>query len=253
MKKIILSLSIIILSALSLISCETDNYMLYDTTSINKLYFQHDTVKFVYGPKPDKDVDISVPVKLIGFANLDADASFVVEIDEARSTAKNGIHYTFAEEVRIMKDSTVAYVNINIDKKNLIKDISYKLYLRIRENDSYAPTNKVKCYVEFGNTSIPQPEWWKPDKLGVYTQEKLVLFIEYFTATKSSKPKIYDAIVYGWGPYLEEPCNGNNRFQHLLTTAVYVTYFKEEMYWPMYEYYVASGYNPLYEIPNPLK
>lgn len=252
MKKIILSLSIILLSAISLTSCNTDNYMLYDTSSINKLYFQNDTVKFVYGPKPDKDIDISIPIKLIGFANLESDASFIVEIDEARSTAKNGIHYTFAEEVRIMKDSTVAYVHLNIDKTNLIKDISYKLFLRIRENETYAPTNKVKCYVEFGDTSIPQPAWWKPDRLGNYTQEKLILFIEYFHKSKDSKPMIYDAIVYGWGLYLDEVSNGNNRFEHLLTTAAYVTYFKEEMYQPMYEYYIASGYNPLYEIPNPL-
>lgn len=240
------------ISALSFTSCNTDNYLLYDTSSINKLYFQNDTVKFVYGPKPDKEIDIAVPVKLIGFVNLESDASFIVEIDEARSTAKNGVEYTLSEEVRIMKDSSIAYVNINIDKTKLVKDLKYKLYLRIRENDTYAPTNKVKCYVEFGDTSIPQPAWWKPDRLGAYTQEKLILFIEYFHRSKDSKPKIFDAIVYGWGLYLEEPCNGNGRFQHLLTTAVYLTYFIEEIYQPMYEYYVASGYNPLYEIPQPI-
>lgn len=247
MNKIFLTLTFLI--STMLFSCNQDNYMLYDASAINKIYFEVDSAMYVYGPREDKDVDMDIVVKLIGLADLEKDVAFIAIPNETKSTAKYGIHYEFAEDVHFKKDSTQAHVLINIKKEALVKDMLYTLYLDLNQNDTYAPTNKVKCVIQFGDIYVPQPLWWKPDRLGTYSQEKLTLFMKYFHATKEIKPVIYDQIVTKWGLYIDK--TDYTRYPYLLTTYTYTAYFREYMYTPMYEYYEQTG-DERYKLPNPL-
>lgn len=248
MNKLLLTLTFLI--STMLFSCNQDNYMLYNASEINKIYFEVDSAKYVYGPREDKDIDMDLIVKLIGLADLEKDVAFLATPDETKSTAKYGIHYTFAEDVRFKKDSTQAHVLINIKKEALVKDVLYTLYIDLEENDTYAPTNKVKCIVQFGDIYVPQPLWWMPDRLGTYSQEKLTLFMKYFHATKDVKPLIYQQIVDKWGLYID--IEDYWRYPWLLTTYTYTSYFREYVYTPMYEYYIATGGDERYKLPNPL-
>ena len=250
MNKIYTYLFILIASWL-LSACDDENYQLYDADQINKIYFGADSVNFVYGARNDEECDVRIPIKLIGLANLEKDDVFQVEIDNYESTAKNGVHYTLNEQQYFKKDSTMAYINIDLHKEALVKDVTYTIILRLGTTDHYTPANeRQKCVITFGDTYIEQPAWWLPDRLGTYTQEKLILFIQYFHKTKVNTPVIYEAIKFGWGEYLDTPDEDNSRFEHLLTTYSYITYFKEYFYEPMYEYYLKTG-DKRYEIPNP--
>lgn len=231
-------------------SCDDENYQLYDASQINKIYFGVDSVNFIYGAREDLECDVTIPVKLIGLANLEGEGAFKVEIDNYESTAKNGIHYHLDEIQYFGKDSTIAHIKIDLDKSALVKDITYTLILRLGTNEHYTPANTKKCIINFGDTYIEQPAWWKPDRLGTYTQEKLIMFIRCFHATKDITPVLYEAIELGWGKYLDTPSEDNSRFQHLLTTYTYVSYFKQYFYTPMYEYYLETN-DKRYEMPDP--
>lgn len=240
----------LLVCAITALSCDDENYQLYDAGAINKIYFGVDTVNFIYGARADLDCDVTIPVKLIGLASLEQDDAFRVEVDNYESLAKNGIHYRMDELQFFHKDSTMAYIKIDFDKNALVKDVVYTLILRLGTNDRYAPANTKKCIITFGDTYIQQPAWWKPDRLGTYTQEKLIMFIQCFQGTKEITPLIYEAIELDWGEYLDTPSESNSRFQHLLTTYTYVTYFKEYFYTPMYEYYLKTG-DKRYQMPDP--
>lgn len=249
MKRIYTCLFLLVAACLAT-SCDDENYQLYDANAINKIYFGADTVRFIYGARPDLDCDVTIPVKLIGLANLEKEAPFVVEVDAYESLAKNGVHYHMDEVQYFGKDSTMAYIKIDFDKQALVKDVVYTIILRLGSNEQYVPSNTKKCVIQFGDTYIEQPAWWKPDRLGTYTQEKLIMFIQRFHATKTITPVLYEAIEVGWGEYLDTPSESNNRFQHLLTTYAYTTYFKEYIYTPMYRYYLSTG-DKRYEMPDP--
>lgn len=247
MRKLIYFFTLIFLMCITF-SCKED-YLLYDSQDINKLYFDQEEVEFIYGPRPDLEEDISLKIHLIGFANLGQDAEIKVIPDEERSTAKYGIHYTFTEEPRISKDSTVAYVRLNFLRESLVKDMIYTIHLHIGSNEDYIPTNTSKCLIKFGDTDVPQPTWWQPDRLGTYTLEKYMMFIELYHKSEEEYPEIYKNIEKDWGRYLDQTTS----FRHmwLLTTAAYLGYFKKKMYVPMYEYFLKTG-NEAYRIPDPM-
>ena len=72
----------------ALFSCTDEDYKLYNTSLTNKIYFDKDTFFFEYGPREDKEVDLEVPISLIGLANFDRDVEFKVSADVRNSTAK---------------------------------------------------------------------------------------------------------------------------------------------------------------------
>lgn len=250
MKKLYTYLFALLAVCFATTSCEDTDYQVYDASQVNKIYFGTDSVKFSYGAREDLDCDVRIPIKLIGMANLETDVPFVVEIDEYESTAKKDIQFHIADQQLFRKDSVMAYIDLDFVRDNLIKDVSYTLILRLGSNESYVPANNKKCVITFGDTYIEQPAWWKPDRLGTYSQEKLILFIQCFHKTKDTYPVIYEAIESGWGEYLDTPSESNSRFPYLLTTAAYLTYFKENFYKPMYEYYLATG-DERYAMPDP--
>lgn len=229
-------------------ACTNDDYQLYDTSLVNKIYFERDSFFFEYGPREDKEVDLEIPISLIGLANLQQDAEFKVSADIQNSTAKSGVHYGMDELQVFMKDSVTAVIKLDFKRYNLVKDIQYKLYLNLESNEGYIPTNKTRCVVFFGDISIEQPAWWRPDRLGTYSQEKLILFIKCFQSTKESLPVMYDGIVSKWGEFLDN--EEHDRYQYLLTTYVYLGFLRQYLYTPMYEYYLQTG-DERYRMPNP--
>lgn len=247
MKKIYTYIVAILLFG-ALYSCTNEDYQLYNTSLTNKIYFDRDSFFFQYGPREDKEVDLEVPISLIGLANFDQDVEFKVSADIRNSTAKLGIHYDMNEIQVFMKDSVTAAIKLDFKRDNLVKDIQYKFYLNLEANDDYIPTNRTRCVVFFGDISLEQPAWWRPDRLGTYNQEKLILFIKYFHATKDLLPVLYDDIESKWGEYLDNTSHG--RYEYLLTTYVYTGYFKQHIYTPMYEYYIQSG-DDHYKLPDP--
>ncbi len=246
MKNILFLISGFIILFLS--NCQTEDYKLYDVSQTNRIYFEYDSLSFIYGARADKECDIRIPIKLIGMVNIDKDVEFDLDIDAYESTGKQNFHYTIEENQYFKKDSVLAYINIDFDRSKLIKDVEYSLYIYLKGNEHYIPANNKCCTIEFGDITISQPTWWKTDRLGEYTEEKYILFIECFKKTQIITPVIYDAITYLWGEFLDKTDHWRHKW--LLTTYTYTSYFKQYFYVPMYEYYLETG-DERYEIPNP--
>lgn len=126
-----------------LFSCTDEDYKLYNPSLTNKIYFDRDSFFFEYGPREDKDIDLEVPISLIGLAHFDRDVEFKVSADVRNSTAKLGVHYNMDEVQVFMKDSVTAAIKLDFKRDNLVKDIQYKLYLNLEANDNYIPTNRT--------------------------------------------------------------------------------------------------------------
>ena len=119
----------------ALFSCTDEDYKLYNTSLTNKIYFDKDTFFFEYGPREDKEVDLEVPISLIGLANLDQDVEFKVSADVRNSTAKLGVHYDMNEIQVFMKDSVTAAIKLDFKRDNLVKDIPVS-YTHLRAHET---------------------------------------------------------------------------------------------------------------------
>lgn len=165
MKKLYMYIVAILLFG-ALFSCTDEDYQLYNTSLTNKIYFDRDSFFFQYGPREDKEIDLEIPISLIGLANFDQDMEFKVSADVRNSTAKLGVHYDMSEIQVFMKDSVTAAIKLDFKRDNLVKDIQYKLYLNLEANDNYIPTNRTKCIVLFGDINMDQPAWWQSGSFG---------------------------------------------------------------------------------------
>ena len=140
----------------ALFSCTDEDYKLYNTSLTNKIYFDKDTFFFEYGPREDKEVDLEVPISLIGLANFDRDVEFKVSADVRNSTAKLGVHYNMDEIQVFMKDSVTAAIKLDFKRDNLVKNIQYKLYLNLEANDEYIPIGQnASCFLVILVSSNP--------------------------------------------------------------------------------------------------
>lgn len=239
---------LILFLSLVFAACEDDNYQLYDTGQINTIFFEKDTIRFNYGLNMDKDCDIELNLGLIGLVNTEQDIPFVVKPDGKSSTAKLNLHYTMEAQQFFMKDSVRAHIKLDLFKDELVKNVEYKLYLQLGENEYFRPTHRTRCVVIFGDISLQQPAWWLPDYLGTYNQDKLVLFVECFRQSKDKAPLIYNMIVQDYGENLDK--EDYERYQWLLTTDSHRGFLDKYIYIPMYEYYQQTK-DPKYQIPDP--
>lgn len=226
-------------------SCEKNDYQIYDRNQRNKLFFDSDSLQFIYGLTRDHDIDLNVKVNLIGFVDLKENQLFEVQIVKEKTTAQEGVHFTLPQEIMLLKDSIVAYIPLDFHKSNLEKNKEYVLTLRLLENENYMPTDIRECTISFGDKDIAAPIWWRSDKLGDYNQEKLILFVDYYHQSKEKSPVIYESIRNTWGENLDQGTATN-----LLTIAKYQGYLNRYILVPMYEYYLETN-DSQYQIPNP--
>ena len=235
---------LIFFGGLSLSSCENTDYQIYNKNEKDKLFFVDDTVRFTYGLTMEKDVDLSVRVKLIGFIDFSQDNAFKLEVQSDTAT-KRGIHYELSDVNQMPKDSLEASVPINFKKMNLEKNKEYCFTLRLVANENYDPTDNKQCVILFSNKDITAPVWWQSAKLGEYNQEKLILFVDFYHQSKEQSPVIYNKIKATWGENLDQGTATN-----LLSVYAYQGYLRRYILSPMYEYYLNSN-DPMYQIPNP--
>ena len=232
---------------IALPACENTDYLKYNSSQKDQIYFQSDSVNFVYGFRSDEDADLEVRADVIGFVNTQGDTPFSVSVNRELTTAVEGTHFKVLPGPTIDRDSTHGAVKIDFTKSNLELGKQYMLTLDLVENDSYKPAEVRQCRVYFGNLEIPAPKWWRDEYVGTYTQEKFVLFVELYSETKETSPYFYNTINNLWGPTLQ---GTPSREAFLLTTAAYRGYLIRYIYGPMYEYYLSTN-DPKYEIPNP--
>lgn len=236
--------SLVFFGVFTIFSCENTDYKIYDSNDKDKLFFVDDTLRFTYGLTLDKEVDLNVGVKLIGFVDLKEDKAFKLKIVEDTNVRK-GEHYDIPDVNLMPKDSLKAFIPLDFKKANLKKNKEYRLTLQLVENENYAPADVKECVIFFSNKDIEAPVWWQAAKVGEYNQEKFILFVDFYHQSKELSPVIYENIRKEWGENLDEGTSKN-----LLAIYSYQGFLNRYILTPMYEYYLESN-DPLYRIPNP--
>lgn len=173
-----------ILLALLVAGCEDTDYLKYDSRQKDKIYFSEETVKFEYGFRMDNPIDLTVPVEVIGFVDIDKDNVFSVRINQELTTAVEGVHFKLLDHTVILKDSAQGVVNLDFIKVNLEMDQLYTLTLDLFENETYLPTDRKRCTISFGNLAIPAPAWWYSGRLGNTIRKSISYLWNYFTKQK---------------------------------------------------------------------
>lgn len=238
-------LYILILLSIGMFSCKKSEYLLYNIQETNKIYFKYDTLKFNYGMLQDKEVDLLLSAGLIGMVDKNADRDFTITINQSLTTAEAGKHYTVPATLQLHKDSANASIPLDFHKDNMEFDKEYLLTIELQSNAQFQATDVTRSVIIFANKSIPAPVWWRSDRLGDYNQDKLILFVTHYTATKDNSSVLYNKIKNTWGEHLitGTPIN-------LLTIAEYREYIKRYILIPMYDYYLETN-EERYKIPNP--
>lgn len=246
MKKIILCL---FATAFFFGACSDNDYLVYDADGINHLCFTTDSIYFEYGFYEDMDTEIVVPLSLLGIPPMEEGETMEFSLSFGDET-----NVTEGEEFRflntgLMTDS-VNCIKIDILKDNLELNRECILVLDIEENENFAPAGLSRCYIKFGYMELSVPDWWLESKLGTYTIEKHVMFVNLFWATEETSPYYYALLAGRFGYNLEltyKPYT-TDMTPLMLSTSTYSSYFLRYMYVPMSDYYIATG-DPLYEVP----
>ncbi|MCL2561972.1 MAG: DUF4843 domain-containing protein [Rikenellaceae bacterium] len=238
-----------VLAVVLFCACEDTNYLTYDRNEPNRLYFPKDSIGFIYGFNPDRDVDLLVEVGLIGFTGNSKDTPFTVTVDEERSTAVRGVHYLMPETGHLMRDSVRGWIALDFQRPQLEKGETYTLVLELTSCDTYQIGLRNRCVIHFGDKVIPPPIWWTTAILDAYNQEKYILLVEYFHAAEMQSAFLFGEISNFWGCNLDE--GGTIAiYRTMLTDFRYEAFFRTYVLLPMWEYYVQSG-DETYRITNP--
>ncbi len=231
-------------------SCTNEEYLLYDGDRINMLSFAQDSVEFNYGFIEDSDVDIEVPLYFMGLT-VDSNTKVDVRVKDSGEAAEDA-EFAVADTY-LMKDSTTLFVPIDIDKAKLIGNKEYVVILEIVSSNSFEATNKQTCKVKFGNMDMDQPIWWDIDILGIYTQEKHILFVHTFWECEALSPYMFNEIVVtdGFGRNLDVvPTSPGYSPDGLLSQYYYKDFFSAYIYPVMYDKYIETG-DENYAMPDP--
>lgn len=242
MKKIIFLLS---LFAILVTSCKDNEYLVYDSESVNHVSFTTDTVEFSYGFYEDYENEIELDLTIFGMPVMTEGGSMEINISYGdETTATEGVEFDI---VKTITQDNVNQILIDIHKDALVYGAQNIVVLDIVEGDDFSPTGTTRCYLRFSYSEIEQPLWWNVTKLGEYTVEKHTMFINLFWATEETSPTYYTVYI---GRH-------DNNLDGIYLTESFTTlmlnyntgYWQKYFYAPMYAYYLETG-DPDYEVPE---
>lgn len=208
-KKYILSL----LAALTMLaSCTEEDYMLYDTTQTDSVFFDYlnskketdSIISYNFGYDIAQTHEIRIPVTLMGVPKEH------VRHIELRAVADStdmveGINYTIERnEIAAMATQDTVVIKLLRDKDDEIQTREKRLLLEIVASDDLNPTGQKTFTIKYSDIRpTDRPEWWYTYAgLPVYSFENAQLFFQYFYELMPKANKgVYDELISTYGDY----------------------------------------------------
>ena len=237
---------------LLLASCKKDRDLIYDK-SFAGIYFEQDSIYYSFGVTPlETDrYELHVPVEIMGTPS-NTDRAFSVVIDNDKTTAEAGKHYTVPTTFTIPADSINGFVPVTILRKDL-GDSDFKLAFKLVKNDNFTPVNEdLKEVLIHFNNRVEPPTWkdwqgnptWPDFYLGKWNPLTYIKFIEYFRAIEQEAPATYESMVKQYGPDLQNVTYGWP-YDYQYTMKKYVLI-------PLYNYFMIEHPDLGVTIPKPI-
>ncbi len=212
-KNIFLTTSLLLFGLIAgLSSCKEGN--LADTGDWKTgLYFQRDSITYSFGVTPLEvtTYTLQVPLKVMGNKSS-SQRAFKVEIDNELTTATQSVHFEIDNNPIVGADSINAYINLTINRGAIEGNESYKVGLKLIENENFKPVNEdYKSAVIHFNNRVDPPDWkdwqgkptWPNYKLGAWNPLTYIKFIELFRDMKNTAPATYENMVKEFGEDLK--------------------------------------------------
>lgn len=222
-------------------ACSNDA-VYYDANQKRSIYFtwdrynslekrKSDTVSFSFVLYNATEYEYKIPIKVIGMP-LNEDSEYEVELVADSSTAVQDKHFKFAKLV-IPKNEVDGELTLVLERTEDIMDNPVYLYLRFKENDNFKPIANNFYRLSVVDGTLPAPQWWAPNYLGVYAQNNDRLYrkmLEYFWQLEELKPIFYAEKVEEYGVYLEKAPAG---FYQVAGNIIWINY----VFKPAYDFY----------------
>lgn len=200
--------------ALGLAACTDEDYLVYDTSQKDAVFFEYenekneviDSTSFTYNYDIAEYHDIVLPVKLMGMP-ADHDRAITLEAVAGESDMRAGVHYEIAPAVLPAHEvSTTVRLRLLRGNDPELLSREFHLTVALAENADLRPVGRSTFRVAYSDIRPEKrPEWWSSwDALPVYSYEAAQLFFKYFheLAPKGNKAT-YDEMVATYGKYFE--------------------------------------------------
>ncbi len=204
------AISQIIAVALLAASCEQD-YMLYDTTQTDSVFFDYknekETADSVITYAFDFDIarehTVEIPVSLMGIPKADARKIDIEVVADSTDMVEN-VNFT-VERAELAAGQVSDTVKIKLLRDNDPDILTMEKHLRIAivANSDLRPTGQDTFTIKYSDIHPDRPQWWSTFyALPVYSYENAQLFFKYFyeLAPKADKA-VYAELVDKYGEY----------------------------------------------------
>jgi hypothetical protein len=175
----------LLLSLLLLVACQEADIPLYSGGNniqfVKNLTKDSTVIAFLLAPgKTAIDSPLIVKTTGVGYPR---EMPYKITIDHQLSSAIEGTHFSLPEKTAFkanaMRDTTLVTFYRTPD----MKTNSFRLVLRVEENDSFRPGQVQYTYKVFVvHDKIAQPDWWDANVstsyLGAYSNKKYQTFID---------------------------------------------------------------------------
>lgn len=166
-----------------LAACEKDDIKTYvggDYIQFAESYVDSTTVSFAYYPG-EKVLQVPVVMNMSSFAST-LERDYKIVADSKLSTAKEGVHFDLPERTFFKKGTIADTAYITLYLTDDMQTNSYRLVLRVVENDNFKVGQAEKIVKIFWmHNQLSKPAWWdgvEKAYLGKYSRKKYELLIQ---------------------------------------------------------------------------
>lgn len=207
----------LIISIFSICSCTNEDYLKYDSSQKDAIYFdfttETDSMFYNFGFLPIKDSTFQVKIKMSGIPR-DYDRVIKVKMVNERHAsgefiAAKSSYYQIPETIVMLKDSVVARLPIKLIRDKELETVRAILTVELEENDNFDIRGHREYTITFDDKMPKMPAWWEMSiyRLGDFTKVKYQLFLGYFWDMETTQPYFYNKIVATWGRELNLQSN----------------------------------------------
>lgn len=204
--------TMLLAAAMMAVSCSEEDYLLYDTTQTDSVFFDYvnskeeadSVISYNFGYDIAQEHELRIPVTLMG---VPKDKVRQVELRAVADSTDmvEGINYTIERSeigANAIQDTIV--IKLLRDKDTEIQTKEKTLRLEIVANGDLNPTGQKTFTITYSDIRpTTRPEWWYTYAgLPVYSFENAQLFFKYFyeLMPKANK-EVYDEMIKAYGDY----------------------------------------------------
>lgn len=236
-KTINIALGAVILMAAG--SCTEEDYMLYDTTQKDSVFFAYrndrnelvDKIEYAFNFDIATTHTIEIPVTLMGMPK-DHDRTIEIVAVADSTTMKEGVNYTITNNI-IPANEVKGKVQINLirDLDPEIQEMSKRVMLTIGENDDLKSVGENSITIAYSDIRPEtRPGWWLTwSPIPVYSFENAQLFFQYFYEyAPKADINLYNEMIERYGDYFVNAGNVGGPF------AFYDSFLRNYVCIPLY-------------------